>query len=125
MGRKTERREFERFPLDFVIQITARDNLGKKHRERSVLMDISGEGAKFLAGKPDIYFVGQDLEIVIYLPGVKKLRALMKGRATVVRIDAPRHAGMKGKARKTGIAVAFETWLDFERAERERTGESR
>ena len=125
MDKKTDRRVFERFPLDFIIQVTARDGKGKKHRERSVLTDISGEGAKFLTGKPDAYFAGQALKMIIYLPGAKELKAFMRGRATVVRIDAPRDTGMKGEARKTGIAVAFETWLDFERADREITGKSR
>ena len=125
MDRKTERREFERFPLDFIIQVTGLDRKGKEHRERSILTDISGEGAKFLTGKPDTYFVGQDLEMIIYLPGAKELKAFMRGRATVVRIDAPRDTGMKGEARETGIAVAFEARLDFERGNREITGDSR
>ena len=125
MDRKTEKRAFERIPLDLIIQVTARDSEGKIYRERSVLTDISGEGAKFLTDKPDAYFVGQDLEMIIYLPGAKKLNALMRGRATVVRIDAPKVTGMQGAARKTGIAVTFKTWLGFERANRGTTGESR
>jgi len=122
MKGNSERREFTRFPVEFAVEIIAHDSTGKTCRERSTLKDICGGGAKFTTLRPDIYAQGQPLDIVVYLPGVKKLNASMKGKATVVRIEPPGHLHGKGTNKETGIAISFDTWLDFERADMERSG---
>jgi len=112
MNQESDRRDFDRFPIEFAIEVSGKDSDGRTHKERTALQDISGEGARFSTQHPDRYFQGQNLELVIYLPGTNEVKAQMRGRARVVRIgdsgNTPEGAGIS-------IAVKLSTSLQFKR----------
>ena len=115
MNNRSDRREFERFPIDFRLGVYGEDAYGKKFEDKAVLKDVSGGGVNFLTQKSDIYFSGQLLEITIFLPKIGEVEAHMKTKATVVRIDRPTDSEKKNESRGRSIAVKFETRLNFER----------
>ncbi len=112
MNLEYDRRDFNRFSIEFAIEVSGKDRDGRTHRERATLRDISGEGAKFITQYPDRYFPDQPLDLTIYLPGTKEVKAQMRGRARVVRIgdseNIPEGEGIS-------IAVKLYTSLQFER----------
>jgi len=77
MDDRSDRRKFDRFPIDFVLEVYSEDVEGKKFKDKPVLEDISGEGAKFLTQNSDMYFPGQLLEITVFLPGTDEVEAHM------------------------------------------------
>ena len=69
VSKTSEKRKFDRFPIDFMLAVSGEDREGKKFEDKTDLNDVSGEGAKFFTDKYDRYFLGQALEIKIVLPG--------------------------------------------------------
>jgi hypothetical protein len=114
MNHESDRRDFDRFPIAFAIEVSGKDRAGRAHRERTILSDISGGGARFITQHPDRYFPNQPLDLTIYLPGTKEVKAQMRGEARVVRIgdsdDVPEGGGIS-------IAVKLYTCLQFKRIE--------
>ena len=125
MNNKPDRRNFNRLPIKFIMEVAAEDSEGKKYKENTVLKDISGEGARFITQKADKYFPGQSLEMTIYLPGPNDVKADMRGTATVVRIDSSSNSGIGGKSREMCIAVKLETPLKFQRVDVKKEENSR
>jgi hypothetical protein len=115
MNNKPYRREFGRFPMEFVVEVSAEDNERKQFNEKTMLKDISGGGAKFLTQQAGKYFPGQSLEMNIYLPGTDEVNARMRGKATVVRIDPLVDSGIKEKGQRISIAVKVDAPFSFER----------
>jgi len=115
MNNKSDRRAFNRFPMEFMLEVSSEDSEGKEFNEKTVLKDISGEGAKFITQQAGKYFPGQSLEMTIYLPGPNDVKADMRGKATVVRIDPSGNSGLGEKSQEMSIAVTFDTPLHFER----------
>lgn len=81
-----ERRESERFAMDFKISIHDIHEGGQSFLEDAVLRDVSGVGVSFLSRMSERYHPGQRLYISIVLPGTDHLEARLEGNATVVRI---------------------------------------
>ncbi len=125
MNNKPNRREFDRFPMEFVLEVSAKDNERKQFNEKTVLKDVSGGGARFITQRAGKYFPGQLLKMTIYLPGTDDMKALMRGKATVVRIVPPSSSGTGERSRETGIAVKFEAPLHFERVDMRMQGNRR
>ena len=115
MSYNPDRREFERFLIDFPLVVFAEDIEGKKIKDRCVLKNVSGSGAQFFTQQYDIYFPGQLLDITIFLPKTSEVEAHMQTKATVIRVDRPADSEKKNKNRGCGIAVRFNTRLNFER----------
>jgi hypothetical protein len=125
MNHNTDKREFDRFPIEFVMEVAAEDSEGERYKEKTVLKDISGNGAKFITQQARKYFPGQSLEMTIYLPGTNDVKADMRGTATVVRIDSLSNSGIGGKSREMCIAVKLETPLKFQRVDVKKEENSR
>jgi hypothetical protein len=117
MNNKPDRRNFNRLPIKFIMEVAAEDSEGKKYKENTVLKDISGEGARFITQKADKYFLGQSLELTIHLPGSDEVKACMIGKATVVRVDSPTDSKIEHKSQEICIAVKLDTPLRFERVD--------
>jgi hypothetical protein len=115
MDNRSDMRKFDRFPLEFVLEVLAKDNEGIRFKDKAVLKDISGGGAKFITQHTGKYFLGQSLEISIYLPGASYVRAHMKGKAMVVRIDPLNDLDIDHKSRGVGVAIKLNTPLYLER----------
>jgi len=115
MSNPSDKRKFNRFPIDFVLEVSAESIEGKKFLDKASLKDVSGEGVKFLTQKSDMYFPGQLLGITIFLPGTDEIEAHMKAKAIVVRIDPPNNSEKDNKSRGRDIAIKFETRLNFEK----------
>jgi hypothetical protein len=125
MNNRSEKRAFNRFPIEFVLEVSAKDGEGKEFNERTVLKDISGEGAKLITQQAGKYFPGQSLEMIIYLPGPNDVKADMRGKATVVRIDPSSNSGISEKSQEMSIAVTFDAPLHFERVDIKKEENSR
>lgn len=117
MNNGPDRRDFDRFPAQFEIEVAAQDSEGRKWSEKTILKDISGGGAQFITQQVGKYFTGQLLEMTVFLTGTDMVEARMKGKATVVRIDPSSNSGIGEKTRGAGIAVKLDTPLHFERAD--------
>ena len=115
MNNKPDRRYFNRFPISFLMEVSATDSEGKKYRENTVLKNISGEGAKFTAKQTGKYFIGQALELTIYLPSSAEVKARMRAKANVIRLDPSSDSKIDRKSQMINIAIKFDTPLHFER----------
>ncbi len=86
IGMQIERRQFQRHPLRFQLEIRASSQNGKPFVEKAQLINISGGGALFHSLLIDQYFQGQVVEANIILPGTPAMKGQMNTRATVVRL---------------------------------------
>ena len=125
MNNISERRAFNRFPMEFVLEVSSEDIEGKKFYEKKMLKNISGEGARFITKQTGKYIPGQSLEMSICLPGTDEVKAHMRGKATVVRIDASNNSGIGEKSQGMGIAVKLDTPLSFQRVDVKKEENSR
>jgi len=125
MHNGSDRRDFDRFPIEFEIEVAAQDSEGRKYSEKTVLKDISGGGARFATQKAGRYFTGQPLEVTVFLTRTEKVKATMRGKATVVRIDPHSNSGIGEKTRGAGIAVKLDAPLHFERLDVKTPGNHR
>jgi len=115
MNNKSEKRKFNRFSIDFMLEVAAEDLEGKNFNEKAVLKDISGEGARFITQQAGKYFPGQHLAVAIFLPGTDELNARMRGSATVQRITPSSGSEIDRRYNEMDIAVRMDTQLYFER----------
>ena len=120
MNDKTERREFERFPIDLVVEVSAENMMGKRFKEETDLIDLSGGGAKFKTMRAEDYFYGQLVDFKVHLPGTDHVKAHVKGRAKVVRIGSPKPSESEEKGLIVEIAVRIDIPLHFERINMEK-----
>lgn len=119
MSNTREKRDDTRFAIDFEVDLVTKDPGGLRCRERSVLMSISREGARIMSHDTVRYFPDQSLELTIHLPGTEDVKACMRAKATVVRIDPSHTPGIGENRSGECLTVSFDTPLYFER-----TGES-
>jgi len=110
-----ERRAFTRFPIELLVEISAEYGESYTYYEETNLQEISGGGAKFITDEVDRYFPGQVLNVTIYLPGSDRVRAHMKGKATVVRIDQLSGSEANADSEMVGVAIRFSSRLNFSR----------
>jgi len=111
--RKKER-VFERFPLEFFIEITGKSQSGKTFSDRGAMRNVSGNGLSFSTVRADCYAVGQKVAIRVCLPGTDELDASMASDATVIWMQlADQHGGSEEDSTFIGIAMhgcmAFQT----------------
>jgi hypothetical protein len=118
MNKSPDRREFERFPMDFMLEVSSRDVDGKKLEDTVVSKEFSGQGATFLTQKADIYFPGQILELTVLLPETDKMQFCMKTNATVIRIKPLKDSMNAYENRDCIIAVDFKAGLKLERVDK-------
>lgn len=116
MNDHRDRRKSKRILVDFVLKVSARDIEGNKYIDNTVLRDVSGGGAKFITRQPDKYFLGQPLEITIYLPRTDDVHAYLKGTATVVRTYIKKTPGAVEDSEGMGVAVSFDDPLKIHNA---------
>jgi len=115
MEKGDDKREFDRFPIDFRLVVHSRDVEDTKIEDRAVLENVSGGGAKFLTQNSDMYFQGQLLEITFFLPGANKIEAFLKAIGKVERIEPSEDSNKHGNRQEGFIAVKFDERLKFER----------
>ena len=112
---KSDQREFDRYPIEFAVVISVRDVGNEEYHEKTVLHDISGNGAMFMTQTPEKYFPGQLLKISIFLSGTHDVRARIQTEASVVRIHPADADDSSKRAQRAGIAVQFDRSFEFER----------
>ena len=115
MNNKPENREFKRYAIDFMLEVSGEDTAGNKYKDKALLVNVSGEGAMFITRLADKYFLDQFLELTICLPGTDDVNARMRGKVTVVRIESLVDSGIKEKGQRISIAVRFDMPFCFER----------
>ena len=117
MNNKSDKRKFNRFTIEFAMEVSSKDIEGNEYKDKPDLKDISGGGIKFITKQKGRYFLGQLLEITIHLPGTKEVKFSMSGKANVVRIDSSDRSGIDKKSLTMSIATELVTPLSFKRVE--------
>jgi len=97
MNAIAERRNFARFQLGFEMKVVSQEREGEEFEEKTTLEDISGEGALFQTQDPSRSFSGKSLTVSIHLPGTDEVKASMRGKARVVRIEPCSNAASSGE----------------------------
>jgi len=115
MKKNTERRDYDRYPVKLMMKVTVADSEGTHYEEQAVLENISGGGAKFISHSIERYLFGQPLELLIYLPGTSDVKACMRVKATIVRVDPPTDSDSHRDSFGGTVAVKFDSRLEFER----------
>jgi len=115
MSDPSDNRKYSRSPIDFVLEVSAESEDGRKFKDKAVLEDVSGEGAMFQTGKGDMYFTGQLLNLAIVLPEAEKMEAHMRSKAVVVRVDSSNVPGKDNNGPGYFVAVKFKTHLHFKK----------
>jgi len=113
--RKSYKRSFDRFPIEFEVIASVIDGDTHSNSERSELHDVSGGGAMFISRFPKRYSPGQLLKLDIFLAGTEDVRACIKTEASVVRVHQLETNDQGKSDVKTGVAVKFHTPFEFER----------
>jgi hypothetical protein len=124
MNNKSDKRKFNRFTIEFAMEVSSKDIEGNEYRDTTDLKDISGGGIKFITKQKDRYFLGQLLEITIHLPGTKEVKFSMSGKANVIRIDSSDRSGIDKKSLTASIATKLVTQLSIERVELKTQGDN-
>jgi hypothetical protein len=106
------KREYERYNASLKVQISAFDSTGEKFSETGVLQNISGGGANLVAGSPERYFIGQKVDLKIYLPHSDELNTAIGGHGMIVwTSESVNPADGPGRAH---LGVALDDLLAFE-----------
>ncbi|GMR00163.1 MAG: hypothetical protein BMS9Abin18_0996 [Zetaproteobacteria bacterium] len=117
----TGQREFERFPVEFKVEVYALEEVIRHYLEDACLRDISDGGACFFSVCPDMYSVGQRLFLSIRLPGTDKMNATMQGEAIVAWIGE-QEGGSSNKPAGSRIGVFMDDLMAFNSVVRDQTG---
>ncbi len=108
--------------MDYILEVFFGDMNGKKIEDTVVSKEFSGEGATFLTQKAEIYFPGQLLELTVLLPETDEMKACMKTKATVLRIEPFKGSMNASENRDCTIAVEFKAGLKFECVDKKSRG---
>lgn len=122
MNTKPDRRQFNRFRKAFLMEVAGTTIEGKKYKENTKIKNISGEGIQFITKRTGKYYPGQSLELIIYLPSSAQVKARMRGKATVMRLDPLSNSKKDIEDKMITVAVKLDAPLRFERADRKMQG---
>jgi len=113
-----DRRAFERHPLEFEVAVSSVSGTAEHPIEKTLLNNISGDGACFLSNRPESYSIGQRIALDICMPGTHKTDACMAGQATVIWIgDAPEDEA--GKTHRVSVGISMDNPLSFQQNPRD------
>lgn len=115
MNNKSEKRKCERYMIGFPLEVFAQDPAGKKYMDKTVLKNISREGALFVTKLSEKYYLDQQLKITIHLPGTAEVNAQMEGKATVIRIDLPDKSQINHEGKETAITIKTDSPFYFKK----------
>lgn len=116
MHNNSEKRKSKRILLNFMLEVSANDIEGNKYIDDALLSNVSAGGAKFITRQSHKYFLGQPLEITIYLPRTNDVHAYLKGTATVVRTYLQKAPDDGEESEEVGVAVSFDDPLKIHNA---------
>lgn len=107
-------RDFERYPLDFMVNVAGLSQSGTAFSDSGKIQDISGGGLCFSTAHPDWYAVGQKLAVHVCLPGTDELDASMASDGCVIWVHGS--GSVKGGSQEMALVgmgldgcMAFET----------------
>jgi hypothetical protein len=123
-GQNSYKRGYDRFPLEFEVLVSFIDNTGEAFYDKAALHDISGNGAMFFTRMHEKYYIGQALQLKIYLAGTDDVRGCIKTESTVVRIQKANGDDQDHGFSMMGIAVKLHKTFEFERVDKNVFGES-
>ncbi|MDQ7010420.1 MAG: PilZ domain-containing protein [Mariprofundaceae bacterium] len=106
----SENRTFERFAVEFEIEVSVLDGEDVVASETGVLSNVSGGGICFSSNRPELYSVGKRVIVTIRLPGTDAIEAAMTGRGTVIWVGAE-----DSDARRARVGIMTDTPLSFDR----------
>ncbi len=113
-GRKSRvtQRDFERFPLDFPVEVTGKSRSGEPFSDSGKMNNVSGGGVCFSTAHAHWYVVGQKVTVHICMPGTDELDASMASDARVVWIHFPEQQKGSGEEHAL-IGIAMDGCMDF------------
>ena len=122
MSNFQEKREFQRYSLNFRITVSSIDGSGSEFVDEAILADISGGGVSFITANREKYYLGQVISLSISLPATNDVAGIMQANAKVAGIRAK---NPDASGTECIIGLALETPLGFERkGEEHSTGPS-
>jgi hypothetical protein len=124
-GQNSYKRDYDRFPIEFEVLVSLIDSNGEAFYDKAALHDISGNGAMFFTRISEKYYIGQSLQLKIYLAGTDDVRGCIKTEATVVRMQKDNGDDQDHGYSFMGIAVKLHKTFEFERVDKNIFGESR
>jgi len=110
-----DRRTFERHLLAFEVDVSTVSGTAKHPIERTILNDISSDGACFLSNRPEVYSIGQRIALNIHMPGTHKTDAHMEGQATIAWIGGTQTTEA-GKAHRVSVGIFMDKPLSFQQS---------
>lgn len=84
---RLERRKYRRKDLDFYIHVKGVNRNGKPFEEKARLLNISGGGAQFTSSFKSNYFMDQELNACVVLPGTREVKGCLDTTAKVIRLS--------------------------------------
>jgi len=107
------KRDVERFPLDFLVEITGLSPAGESFSDCGKMNNVSGSGLCFSTAHAQWYAVGDKLHIQVFLPGTDTLNASMASDASVAWIRDPLQQ-KRGKLEEILIGITMHGCMAFE-----------
>jgi len=109
---RATQRDFERFPLDFPVEIIGKSRSGEPFSDGGKMSNVSGSGLCFSTAHAHWYAVGQKVTVHIFMPGTDELDASMASDARVIWIHFPEQQKCSSEE-KALIGIAMDGCLDF------------
>lgn len=111
--RHATRRDFDRHPLDFPVEITGKIRSGEVFSDCGTMSNVCGGGLCFFTAHACWYRVGQQVVVHICMPCTDELDASMVSDARVVWIHFPEQQASSEDTALIGLSMngcmAFET----------------
>jgi hypothetical protein len=111
----SERRKTPRFLLDLPLEVSGSDNKGLCFHEAVKLINISGGGAQFITSSTEYYFEGQQLQILVTIPGTKDISGKMGSIAIVLRLNGESTTEAQMSSGQKRVSIHFLKPLRLER----------
>ena len=100
-----ELRAYDRYSIDFEVEVTGLSQNGDPFCDQGQLQNISGGGVSLLTNHAGHYKCGQSLRLKIWLPGTDELEAFMRCDATVERMNLTEASAVEGDAVLIGVSL--------------------
>jgi hypothetical protein len=108
-----ELRQFERYALEFEVEVYTALDETRVLIERTLLQNVSGGGVCFMSKRPSLYSTGQKVFLHICMPGTDKMDAGMECMARVVWTHQLRSG--EAEEQQAVIGICMDTALSFEK----------
>ncbi len=111
----SDRRKTPRLLLNLPLKASGSDNKGLIFHEDVTLVNISGGGAQFTTSSCNRYFEGQELQMLVTIPGTRDVSGKMGSIAIVLRLEKESTAEAQLSPGQKKVSIHFLKPLCLER----------